>query len=127
MLAHPKSTMSSPVVSIAEAKKEKKRTKPKIWVGSLIKAKVGNMEENTREGRSRRMSKDVVGCVHSVVGKKKFLVQFEDGQKRDMRSCSLVYICWKQEVCLEMDEPISYLSGKEQGEVLTIDGDPDVK
>ena len=85
------------------------------------------MEENTREGRSRRMSKDVVGCVHSVVGKKKFLVQFEDGQKRDMRSCSLVYICWKQEVCLEMDEPISYLSGKEQGEVLTIDGDPDVK
>ena len=62
-----------------------------------------------------------------MVGKKKFLVQFEDGQKREMSSCSLVYVCLKQEVCLEVDEPISDLPEKEQGKLLTIDRDPGVE
>ena len=53
--------MSSPVVTIAEETKEKTRIKPKIGVGSLVKAKARKMEENTREGRSKRMRKDVVG------------------------------------------------------------------
>ena len=39
-----------------------------------------------------------------------------------MSSCSLVYLCSKEEVCLEMDEPISNLPKTEQGELLTIDG-----
>ena len=79
MLPHPKSTMSSLVVSIAEAMKEKKRNKIKITARSAVKSKVGNMEENTREGRSRRISKEVVVCVHTVARKKKFLIHFEDG------------------------------------------------
>ena len=66
---------------------EKKRIKTKIGLGSVIKAKVGETEENTREGRSRTMRKEVVGCVQDVVGKNKFLVQFEDGQKKEMSSC----------------------------------------
>ena len=49
MLPHPKSTMSSLVVSIAEAMKEKKRNKIKITVRSTVKVKVGKMEENTRD------------------------------------------------------------------------------
>ena len=53
--------MSSPIVTIVEGIKEKKRIKPKIGVGSLVKAKARKMEENTREGRSGRMRKDVVG------------------------------------------------------------------
>ena len=104
--------MSSPIVTIVEWIKEKKRIKPKIGVGSLVKAKVGNMEDNTREGRSRGMRKAVVVYSYSVVGKKKFLVQFEYGQKIEMSSCLLVYVCSKQEVCLEMDEPISDLPKK---------------
>ena len=40
------------------------------------------MEKITRKGRSRRTRKDVVGCVQSGVGFKKFPVQFEDGQKK---------------------------------------------
>ena len=36
------------------------------------------MEENKREGRSGGMMKEVVGCVQAVLGKKKFLVKFED-------------------------------------------------
>ena len=37
-------------------------------------------------------------CVQAVVGKNKFLVKFEDGQKRYMRASSLSYVCEKEEV-----------------------------
>ena len=67
-----------------------KQTKTKIVVGSVVKAKVGELEKITRKGRIRRMRKEVVGCVHSVVGKNKFLVLFEYGQKKEIGSNSLV-------------------------------------
>ena len=85
-------TMSSPVVTIKEGMNMKKQTKKKIGVGSVVKAKVGELEKITREGRSRRMSKEVMGCVQSVVGKKKFLVQLDDGQKKEISSSSLVFL-----------------------------------
>ena len=78
-------------------------------MGSIVKAKVRKMEENTREGRSRRNSKDVMRCFQSMVGKDNFLVKFEDGQKIEMSYCLLAYVCLKQDVCLEMDELISDL------------------
>ena len=43
-------------------------------VGYVVKAKVGELEKITRKGRTRRMKKEVVGCVQSVVGKNKFLL-----------------------------------------------------
>ena len=87
-----------------------KQTKKKIGVGSVVKAKVGELEKITREGRSRRMRKEVVGCVQSLVGKKKFLVVFKDGQKKEIGSCLLVYLSEKEEV--EMEELISHLPEK---------------
>ena len=66
----------------------------------------------------------MVGCVHAVVGKKKFLVQFEDGQKKEISSSSLVLLSLKEEV--EMDEPLAHSPKNKQGEFLTIDGDPEV-
>ena len=39
------------------------------------------MEYNACEGRSRRIRREVLGCVQALVGKKKFLVKFEDVQK----------------------------------------------
>ena len=72
----PKSTIISPVVTVKEGMEIKKQTKTKIRVGSVVKSKVGELENITREGRSRRMRKEVVGCVQSVVGKKKLPVQF---------------------------------------------------
>ena len=51
--------------------------------------KVGHMEEKTSEGRSRRMSKQVVDFVQDVVGKKKLIAQFEDGHNKYM-SASLL-------------------------------------
>ena len=62
--------------------KEKKRIKKHIGVGSVVQAKVGEMDDKKREGRTRMTRKEVVVCVQSVVGKKKFLVLFEDGKKK---------------------------------------------
>ena len=74
--------MSSPVVTKKEGMKMTKQTKTKIVVGSVVKAKVGELEKITMEGRSRRTRKELVGCVQCVVEKKNFLVIFEDGQKK---------------------------------------------
>ena len=49
----------------------------------------------------------MVGCVQRVVGKNKFLVLFEDRQKKEIGSCLLVYLSEKEEV--EMEEPMSHL------------------
>ena len=101
-----------------------KQTKTKIGVGSVVKSKVRDLEKITREGRRRSIRKEVVGCVQSVVGKKKFLVLFEDGQKKEIGSSLLVYLSEKEEV--EMEESISHLPKKEEGVFLTINGDPEV-
>ena len=65
-----------------------------------------------------------MGCVHSVVGKKKFLFQFEDGQKKEISSSSLVFSSSKEEV--DIDEAISHSPEKEQDEFFAIFGDPEV-
>ena len=59
-LTHPKSTMISPVVTIAQKIIDKMWIKTKIGVRSDVKAKVGYMEDKTREVRSSRMSEEVV-------------------------------------------------------------------
>ena len=66
----------------------------------------------------------MVGCVHSVVGEKKFLVLFEYGQKKEIGYSSLVYLSEKEEV--EIEESISHLPEKEEGILLNINGDPEV-
>ena len=68
------------------------QTNTKVVVGSVVKAKVGELENITRKVRTRRMRKEVVGCVQSVVGKNNFLVLFKDGQKKEIGYCSLVYL-----------------------------------
>ena len=45
---HPKSTMISSVVTIKKGMKEKKWIKKKNVVGSVVKVKVGDIEENAR-------------------------------------------------------------------------------
>ena len=90
-------------------------------VGSVVKANVGELEKITRRGRSRRMRKEVVGCVQNVVGKNKFLVLFEDGQKKGVDSFLLVYLSEKEEV--DMEESITLSPEIEEGVPLTINGD----
>ena len=50
-----------------------------------------------------------MGYVQAVLGNKNVLVQFEDGRKKDMSSCSLVYVFLKEETCPDMDKSISNL------------------
>ena len=47
-----------------------------------------------------------MGCAQDVVGEKIFLVQFEDGQKREVGYCFLVYVCSEEEFYQEVNEPI---------------------
>ena len=68
--------MRSPFLKISEGIKIKKQNKTKIGVGSIVKAKVGELEKIARGGRNRRVRKEVVGCVHDVLGKKKSPFQF---------------------------------------------------
>ena len=72
------------ITSMNEMKemKEKKRVKTKIGVRSSMKEKVKDMEENTRELRTRIMRKEVVRGFQYVVGKYNFSLLFEDGQKK---------------------------------------------
>ena len=99
-----------------------KQTETKIGVGSVVKAKVGELEKIKREVRSRRTSKEVVGCVHHGVGENNFLVPFEYGQKKEIGSCLLVYLSEKEEV--EMEESITLSPEIEEGVPLTIIADP---
>ena len=46
-------------------------------------------------------------CVQDVAGKKKFLVKFEDDQNKYMSCVFILYVCLKEEVCLDTDEPPS--------------------
>ena len=83
--------MNSPILTIIEGGKVKKQIKTKHWVGFVVTAEVGELENITREGRSRNMWKAVVGFVQGVLVKKKLPVQFKDGQKKDISSHLLVF------------------------------------
>ena len=76
-----------------------------IGVGSAVKAKVGESEKITREGINRRMRKEVVVCLQTVVGEKKSIVKLVMF-RRKISSYSLVFLSLKYEV--EMDESLSH-------------------
>ena len=61
-----------------------------------------------------------MGYVQAVLGNKKLLFQFENGQKRYMSASSLSYVFDKKKVKKEVGETIFDLSKIEQGEFLTI-------
>ena len=48
-------------------------------VGTVVKAKIGELEEEVRVGSSRRMRKELTGVVQAILGKMRFLVRFHDG------------------------------------------------
>ena len=43
-----------------------------------MKAKVGELEEEIREGFLRRLRKEMTGVVQEVVGNRRYLVSFQD-------------------------------------------------
>ena len=80
-----------------------------IGMGSVVKAKVVELEDIIMEGISSRMRGNVVDCVHSVVGKT-LLVQLEDEQKKEIDYDFLVFLISKEEV--EIYEAFSHFPKK---------------
>ena len=48
-------------------------------MGEVVKAKVGELEEEAREVFLRQPRKYLTGVIHGVSGKKRFLARFHDG------------------------------------------------
>ena len=53
-------------------------------MGTVVKAKVGELDEEVREGNMRQLGKELTDVVQGVSGKKRFLVRFQDGFKKDL-------------------------------------------
>ena len=50
----------------------------KIVVGTIVKAKIGESEEEVRVGSPRRVRKELTGVVQGVSGRRRFLVRFQN-------------------------------------------------
>ena len=61
----------------------------KIVVGTAVKAKIGELEEEVRVGSTRKMSKELTGVVQAISGKRRFLVRFHDGCEKNLSSNKL--------------------------------------
>ena len=58
-------------------------------VGTVVKSKIGELEEEVRAGNSRRMTKELTGVVKGVSGRRRFLVSFHYGCKKNLSSNQL--------------------------------------
>ena len=61
-------------------------------VGTVVKSNIGELEEEVREGLLIRMRKELNGVVQVVSGKKRLLVSFQDGCKKNMSSNQLTIV-----------------------------------
>ena len=64
----------------------------KIVVVTVVKAKIGELEEEVRVGSARRMRKEFTGVVQAISVKKKFLVRFHDGCDTNLSSNQLTAV-----------------------------------
>ena len=53
-------------------------------MGTLFKAKLGELEDEFRELFSSQMRKELTGVVQGVSGKRRLLVMFKDGCNKDI-------------------------------------------
>ena len=72
-------------------------------VGTVVKAKVGEMEEEIKEGFSRRLRKEMTGVVQEVVGNRRHSVRFQDGLEKEMSQNQPTIVVVRIEVEEEID------------------------
>ena len=58
-------------------------------MGTVVKAKIGELEEEVREGFFRQLRKELTGVVQVVSGEKRLLVRFQYGCEKGMISNKL--------------------------------------
>ena len=61
-------------------------------VGTVVKAKIGELEDEIRVGSARRMRKELTGVVQAISGKSRFLVRFHDGCEKNLSSNQLTVV-----------------------------------
>ena len=61
-------------------------------VGTAVKAEICELEEEVRVGCSRRMRKELTGVVQGVLGRRKFLVRYHNGRKKNLSSNQLTVV-----------------------------------
>ena len=61
-------------------------------VGTVVKANIGELEEESRAGCSRSMRKELAGLVQGVLRKKRFLVRFQYGCENNLSSNQLTIV-----------------------------------
>ena len=67
-------------------------------VGTVVKAKVGYMEEDIREVFSRKLRKEMTGVVQDVVGNIMYSVRFQDGLEKEIFLNQLTILVVRSEV-----------------------------
>ena len=61
-------------------------------VGTVVKAKIGELEEEVRVGSSRRIRKELAGVVQGVSGRRRLLVRFQNGCEKNLYSNQLTVV-----------------------------------
>ena len=85
-------------------------------VGAVVKAKLGELEEEVRAGSSRRMRKYLTGVVQGVLCNKRFLMRFQDRCKNNFSSNQLTIVILEK--TLEEKEPeVSEIAEISEGKV----------
>ena len=72
-------------------------------VGTVVKSKVGDLEEDIREGFLMRLRKEMTGVVQEVVDKRRYLMILQDGLEKDMPLNQLTIVFVRSEVEEEID------------------------
>ena len=67
-------------------------------VGTVVKAKVGDLEEDIRKGFLRRLRKEMTDVVQEFWGKRRYSVRFWDELEKDMSSNQLTIVFVRSEV-----------------------------
>ena len=78
--------------------KKKSGMGKKIMVWKVVKAKVGELEDDIREGFLRRSRKEMTGVVQEIVGKIRYLVRFQDRLEKEISSNYLTIMVVRSEV-----------------------------
>ena len=67
-------------------------------MGKVVKAKVGELEEDIRELFSRRLRKEMTGVVQEIVGKRRYSVRFQYGLDKEMSPNQITIVVVRSEV-----------------------------
>ena len=61
-------------------------------VGTVVKAKIADLEEEVRAGNSRKTRKELNGGLQGVLWRRRFLVRFQNGCKKNLFSNQLTVV-----------------------------------